>query len=178
VSLWVARPWACLATQPLGTILDSSPCVSPDKPQAQDDSAPAANILTRRDTKGHQWTSKLCPTRLWSKIRSVEGSLRGFRGLRGRKIRSGSPKRTRRRFAIFAGCGILLLTSFQPCKGGDMVCARVPLGHLCILTRFAWLAWRPVDCSGRELALPIYWAWKQGESGKDLPLLWKGRRNG
>jgi hypothetical protein len=30
-------------------------------------------------------------------------------------------------FAILAGCGILLPTSFQPSQGGDMVCARGPL---------------------------------------------------
>jgi len=31
------------------------------------------------DTKGHQWTPKWCPMLLWSSIRPVEGSLRGFR---------------------------------------------------------------------------------------------------
>ena len=65
---------------------------------------------------------------LWSKRRLEEGVLRGFRALSGRKIRSGWQKRTRRRFAFFACCGILLPTSFQPSKGGDMVCARGPLG--------------------------------------------------
>jgi hypothetical protein len=41
---------------------------------------------------------------------------------------SRSHKRTRSHFAILASCGILLPTGFQPSKGGDMVCARGPLG--------------------------------------------------
>jgi hypothetical protein len=85
-------------------------------------------IPPKWDTKGHQRTRKWCPTSSWSKVRPVEGFLGGFRVLSGRKIRSGSQKRTRSRFAILAGCGILLSTSFQPSKGGDMVCARGPLG--------------------------------------------------
>ena len=70
---------------------------------------------------------------LWSSARLEEGVLRGFWALSGRKIRSGWQKRTRSHFAIFAGCGILLPTSFQPSKGGDMVCARGPLGA-CVAT--------------------------------------------
>lgn len=84
--------------------------------------------LPRWDTKGHQRTQKWCPASLWSSARPVEGYLRSFRALRGRKPGSRSQKLTRSRFAIPAGCGILLSTSFQPCKGGDMVCVRIPLG--------------------------------------------------
>ena len=54
--------------------------------------------------------------------------LRGFRALTYREIRSGCQKRTRRRSAFFAGCGILFPLGFQPSKDGDMVCARGPLG--------------------------------------------------
>jgi hypothetical protein len=90
-------------------------------------------ILSRWDTEGHQQTPKWRPTRLWSSMGPVEGSRGGFLGPSGRKIRSGWPKRTRSHFAIFAGCGILLPTSFQPSKGGDMVCARGPLGA-CVAT--------------------------------------------
>ena len=82
---------------------------------------------------GHQWTSKWCPVSLWSSAGPIEGSPPGFWVLSGRKTRSRYQKRTRRRFAIFAGCGILLPTSFQPCKGGDMACARGPLGA-CVAT--------------------------------------------
>ena len=85
-------------------------------------------ILPKWDTKGHQWTRKWCPTSLWSRIRPVEGSVGGFRRLSGGKISSRSHKRTRASLAFFAGCGIILPTSFQPSKGGDMVCARGPLG--------------------------------------------------
>jgi hypothetical protein len=46
---------------------------------------------------------------------------------------SRSHKRTRSHFAILASCGILLPTGFQPSKGGDMVCARGPLGA-CVTT--------------------------------------------
>jgi hypothetical protein len=88
VSLWVARPWVCLATQPLGTILDSSPCVSPDKPQAQDDSALAANILTpicqngtRRDTNGHHNDARWC-----------YGQAMARRGVSRRFLRAERPK--------------------------------------------------------------------------------------
>ena len=34
--------------------------------------------------------------------------------------------------AFFAGCGMIVPTSIQPCKGGDMVCARGPLGAFLI----------------------------------------------
>ena len=89
-------------------------------------------ILTRCDakwdTKGHQWTSKRCLVSLWSSARLEEGSPLGFRRLSGRKPGSRSQKLTRSRFAIPAGCGILIPTSFQPCKGGDMVCAQGLLG--------------------------------------------------
>ncbi len=30
-------------------------------------------------------------------------------------------------FVVFVGCGIIRSTGFQPCKGGDMACARGPL---------------------------------------------------
>jgi hypothetical protein len=83
--------------------------------------------------KGHQRTPFGCPLVLWSSDRPVAGSLDGFRRLSGRKIRSRSQKRTRSHLAIFAGCGMLLLTSFQPSKGGDMMCARGPLGA-CVAT--------------------------------------------
>jgi hypothetical protein len=87
-------------------------------------------ISSRWDTNGHQRTSKWCPMSLWSSVKPTKGSPPGFRGLNGRKIKSRYQKRTRRRFAILAACGIILPTGFQPCKGGDMVCARGPLGAL------------------------------------------------
>jgi hypothetical protein len=69
---------------------------------------------------------------------SVSGNMRSigrqrvlyavFGGQVAEKTRSRLYKRTRGRFAIFAGCGIISPTSFQSCKGGDMVCARGPLG--------------------------------------------------
>jgi hypothetical protein len=80
------------------------------------------------DTKGHQRTQKWCPIRLWSTSGPVEGSPHGFRALRGRKTGSGSQEWNPASFAISAGCGILLPAGFQPSKGGDMVCARGPLG--------------------------------------------------
>jgi hypothetical protein len=62
------------------------------------------------------------------KKRLGEELLRGFRALSGRKMRSGCRKRTWSHLAILAACGIILSTGFQPSKGGDMVCARGPLG--------------------------------------------------
>jgi len=93
-------------------------------------------ILPEWDTKGHQWTPFWCPMSLWSSIRVEEGCVCSFWRPGGCKIGLRSHKRTRSRFAILAGCGILLPTGFQPCKGGDMMCARGPLGaipcrHLC-----------------------------------------------
>jgi hypothetical protein len=97
----------------------------------------------RRGTKGQQMrhffaldgqpfcqdgTQKWCPLVLWSSSRPVERSRDGVWLLSGQKIRSSSQKRTRSRFAIFAGCGILFPTRFEPCEGGDMVCDRGPLG--------------------------------------------------
>lgn len=42
--------------------------------------------LPKWDTKGHQCTSKRCSTSLWSSVRPVEGSRRGFRRLRCPKL--------------------------------------------------------------------------------------------
>jgi hypothetical protein len=83
--------------------------------------------------KGTPMDIKMVSTSLWSSVRPTKGSPPGFWGLSGRKIRSTSQEWTRSHFAILAGCGILLPTSFQPSKGGDMVCARGPLGA-CVAT--------------------------------------------
>ena len=50
-----------------------------------------------------------------------------FLGAEWQKTRSRYQKRTRGSFAILAACGIIVSTSFQPCKGGDMACIRGPL---------------------------------------------------
>jgi len=89
-------------------------------------------ILQKWDTNGHQWTPFWCPMRLWSSVRPVEGYPCSFWRPGGCKIGLGSHKRTRSRFAILAGCGILVTTGFQSCKGGDMVCVRGPLGAFCL----------------------------------------------
>ena len=36
-------------------------------------------------------------------------------------------------FVVFVGCGIILSTGFQPSKGGDMACLRIPLGAFCFI---------------------------------------------
>ena len=84
---------------------------------------------TQRDTKGHHFG---VPCHYGQALGQKRGIRAVFSRSSGCKIGLRSHKRTRSRFAIFAGCGIILPTSFQPSEGGDMVCARGPLGAFCL----------------------------------------------
>jgi hypothetical protein len=92
---------------------------------------------------GHEGTSTdtiLTSAGVMVKRKAGRGSSTRFPGAerpknRGKVASRKSQKRTRSRFAIIAGCGILLPTSFQASKGGDMVCARGPLDTLCQVPR-------------------------------------------
>ena len=109
----------------------------------------ADTISAKTDTNGHEWTPEVDTSYIrspkWTRMDIIscpfvsnDGLARiqiskglramAFRGQVANQSGEGCRHVVRSSLVVLAGCGIILPTSFQSRKGGDMACVRGPFG--------------------------------------------------